>query len=434
VRIVRAIAAAAAVTIGVSGSAPDSTDAAFEAFFRAGNPGAAEKIAERMAKGGIDFDTAWARLKKGRTYTRASTGRRVERQLVDGTAFENTIEIPEQYDPSRRWAVRVQLHGGIGRPDPQDPQRPRPNRIAGEPQIYLFPQGWADAAWWNANQVDNILALVDRVKRTYNVDESHVYLTGISDGGTGVYYLAMREPTPWSACLPLIGSIRVLANPRVGADGDLFVGNLVNHPFFIVNGGRDPLYPASFVAPSIDLMQRAGVPLVFHPQPDAGHDTSWWPDEQQAFEQFVRDHPRNPYPERLTWETERTDRYNRIRWLVIEALGKTPDDAAPEDANSLDSGSEEPREPLFVHRRPSGRVDIVRRGNTIEARTRGVRGFTLLLSPDVFDFSAPIVVRVNGRNNLERRVAKDVSTLLKWAARDNDRTMLFAAELKITVS
>src|SRR5262249_39308634 len=160
---------------------------------------------------------------------------------------ENTIDVPDEYDPSRPWPVRVQLHGGIGLPSPRAPPRPRQNRIAGEPQNYLFPQGWADAARWHADQVGNILAPRDRVQRTYNVDESHVYLTGISDGGTGVYYLAMREPTPWSACLPLIGSIRVLANRSVGADGDLFVGNLVNRPFFIVNGGRDPLYPAAFV-------------------------------------------------------------------------------------------------------------------------------------------------------------------------------------------
>jgi hypothetical protein len=431
----RALAAAAAlVAIAASARSPDSIDTAFDAFFRAGNPGAAEKIGERIAKSGVDFETAWARLRNGRSYTKASTGRRVERQVVDGTAFENTIEIPDGYDPSRRWPVRVQLHGGIGRAEPQDPQRQRPNRIAGEPQIYLFPQGWADAPWWYPNQVSNILALVDRVKRTHNVDESRIYLTGISDGGTGVYYLAMREPTPWSACLPLLGSIRVLANRSVGADGDLFVGNLANRPFFIVNAGRDPLYPAAFVAPTIDLMQRAGVSLVFRPQPDAGHDTSWWPDEQNAYEQFVHEHPRNPYAERLSWQTERTDKYNRIDWLVIDALGATPNDAALDDVNTLADGGQRSGEPLFVHRRPSGRVDVVRRGNTIDAQTRGVRAFTLLLSPDVFDFGAAVAVRVNGRNTFEGRVTKDVATLLRWAARDNDRTMLFAAELKIHAS
>jgi predicted esterase len=422
----------AALVLAATAPAPDSIDASFDAFFRAGNPGAAEKVGERIARAGVDFEAAWARLKKGRAYTKASTGRRIERQNVDGTSFENTIEIPDEYDPSRPWPVRVQLHGGIGRPEPQDPQRMRQNRIAGEPQIYLYPQGWADAAWWHANQVDNILALLDRVKRTHNVDESRVYITGISDGGTGVYYLAMREPTPWSACLPLIGSIRVLANPAAGADGDLFVGNLVNRPFFIVNSGRDPLYPADFVVPTIGLMQRAGVSLVFHPQPDAGHDTSWWPDEQKAYEQFVHEHPRDPYPERLSWETERTDRYNRIHWLVIDALGATTGDAAFDDVNTF---GEKGRgaETLFEHRRRSGRVDVVRNGNKIDARTRGVRAFTLLLSPDVFDFSAPVEVTVNGRTLFDGRVTKDVAALLKWAARDNDRTMLYGAELKIRV-
>jgi dienelactone hydrolase len=416
------LVAAAALVCGAF--VPARIDADFDAFFRAGTPGAAEKAANALVKNGVTFDAAWARLKKGRTFAKASTGRRVDRQNVDGLSFENTIDIPDEYDPSRPWPLRVQLHGGIGRPAPQEPQRQRQNGIAGEPQIYAFPQGWADAAWWHANQVDNILALVDGLKRSYNVDESRIYLTGISDGGTGVYYLAMREPTPWSACLPLIGSIRVLSAPAVGADGDLFAGNLVNCPFFIVNSGRDRLYPADFIAPSIDLMKRAGVTLVYRPQPDAGHDTTWWPAEKKAFEQFVDDHPRDPYPARLSWETERTDRYNRIRWLVIDTLGATTSasDSDLEDAMGL-----------FEHRRPSGRVDLVRRGNTIEARTRGVRAFTILISPDVFDFDAPIVVSVNGRNTFQGRVAKDVSTLLKWAARDNDRTMLFAAELKIRV-
>ena len=436
----RAVTIAAAIVVSAA-LEPESIDAAFDAFFRAGNPGAAEKAAERLVTRGVDFNTAWAHLKKGRAYGKAATGRRTERRNVDGTAFENAIDIPDEYDPSRPWPVRVQLHGGIGRPAPQEPQRQRQNRIAGEPQIYLFPQGWADAAWWHANQVDNILTLLDRLKRTYNVDESHVYLTGISDGGTGAYYLAMREPTPWSACLPLNGSIRVLANRAVGADGDLFVGNLVNRPFFIVNGGRDPLYPAAVIEPTIELMQRAGVPLVFRPQPTAGHDTSWWPTEQKAYEQFVREHPRNPHPERLSWETERTDRYNRVHWLVIDSLGATSTDAALDDVNTFSplavernrEVSERSTEPLFAHRRSSGRVDIVRRGNTIEAQTRGVRAFTVLLSPDVFDFSAPVTVIVNGRNTFQSRVTKDVATLLKWAARDNDRTMLFAAELKIRV-
>ncbi len=499
----------------------DAIDAGFQAFWSAGNRRDAAKAADRLIGGRVEFDVAWRRLKQGRAYGKAPAGPRPQTLRVGDQTFENTIDIPEQYDPARPWPVRVQLHGGINRPEPQESPRRRQNRLAGEPQIYILPVGWGDAAWWHANQVDNILELVDRVKRTYNVDESHVYLTGTSDGGTGAYYLAMREPTPWSAYLPLIGNLRVLASPDARADGDLFVGNLVNRPFFIVNSEHDPLYPVAQIEPYIDLMRRAGVSLVFHPQPDAGHDTSWWPSERPAFETFVHDHPRNPYRDRLSWETERTDRYNRIDWLVIDALGTTSGAAALEDVNTysprgdadfgarseprVDDGTrltdvvdgsdayelglrkgdlivavdgravadgqaivramtdhrlgtpieivverkgrrqtlagKFPPEPvaapprkMFDHHRASGRVDLVRRGNTVEARTRGVRAFTLLLSPDVFDFAAPVAVTVNSRAAFQGVVKKDPAVLLKWAARDNDRTMLFGAELKIEVS
>ena len=65
------------------------------------------------------------------------------------------------------------------------------------------------------------------------------------------------------------------------------------------------------------------------------------------------------------------------------------------------------------------------------AFTRGVKEFTLLLSPDQFDFDQNVVVQVNGRVAFDGRVEKSVETLKKWAARDNDRTMLFGAEIKI---
>jgi len=75
----------------------------------------------------------------------------------------------------------------------------------------------------------------------------------------------------------------------------------------------------------------------------------------------------------------------------------------------------------------------VRNDNAFEARTRGVKAFTLLLSPDAIDFARPISVKVNGRVAFEGTVAKDPAVLLKWAARDNARDMLYAAELKVEV-
>lgn len=248
---------------------PTAVDKAFAAFWKADDPRGAERAAGRLLKTGVDFDTAYQRLKVGRPYGKEKTGEFGMRFTGGpGLLFENRIEIPDDYTPARPWQVRVQLHGGVGRPAsttlggasieeepsaqggraPNLPRQQRDNRIRGESQIYIYPSGFANAEWRHAVQVENILRLVDRVKRKYNVDESRIYLTGISDGGTGAYYVAMNEPTVWSAFLPLNGSIKVLQNPAARAEGELFATNLVNRPFYIVNGGRDHLYPARNIA------------------------------------------------------------------------------------------------------------------------------------------------------------------------------------------
>ena len=89
---------------------------------------------------------------------------------------------------------------------------------------------------------------------------------------------------------------------------------------------------------------------------------------------------------------------------------------------------------LFSRPKRPGRVDLSRNGNTIHATTRGVTEFTLLLSPDKFDFSQPVKVVANGHTAFESRVERNLKTLLKWAARDNDRTMLYGAEVKIKLA
>ena len=147
----------------------------------------------------------------------------------------------------------------------------------------------------------------------------------------------------------------------------------------------------------------------------------WYPQEAENVAAFIRDHPRDALPDRLSWETERTNRYQRHSWLLITGLGP------------VEGESDFPPVDIFPHRQPSGRVDLVRRGNTVHARTRGVRRFTLLLSPAEFDLSKPIIVMTNGVTAFEGMVEPDLATLLRWAARDRDRTALFAVELEIDV-
>lgn len=374
-----------------------------------------------------------ARLRTGRSYPPRPAGQTTFRFTAsDGTALESVVDVPEGYRPDRRWPVRIQLHGGIGRPESAEARAVMPNRIQGEEAIYLYPRGHAKAEWWHLNQYEHIVALLDWVKRTYNVDENRVYMTGISDGATGDYFYAMKLTTPFSAFLPLNGNMRVLATPNTRANGQMYAGNLVNKPLFIVNGGKDPLYPAASIGPHIEMLKAAGASVEYRPQPEAGHDTSWWPVEREHFERFVAAHPRQPHPEAVSWESERTDRYNRAHWLVIDQLGRRPGDAADlEDVNRFPGSGGEQR--MYARTFPSGRVDARRDGNAYEVRTRGVAAFTLLLGPDVLDLSQPVTVRVNGTVVFEGPVSHSLRTLLEWHARDADRTMLYTVALPVRV-
>jgi predicted esterase len=496
-------------------------DKAFRSFWSASNPNDAAERIDVIVKTGISFEDALMHLRQGREYEAdVPRGRQFGRhRTANGIEHYYAFVVPDTYDPARPHQVRVQLHGGIGRLRPAPINRIRVDSLAGAvDEISVFPVGWAESMWWSAVQVDNLHRILDRLKRTYNIDENRVYLTGASDGGTGAFFMAFRDTTPWASFLPLIGDMMVLSTPSVRADGEMFPGNAINKPFFIVNGGRDRLYPAHVTQIYANHLQTLGGTVVFRVYPESDHSTAWWPEERATFEEFVHDHPREPLPDKISWQTERTDRYNRAHWLVIDRLGSVAGESHLPDSNVLRRGREldfglrinsgvdrgrrafevvpgsnaavlglrtgdrfvevngtpvqtgrdiaegmqtwdlgkpvtfvverdgkravlegifQPAEvdvppaAIFPRRKPSGRVDLVRSGNVIEASTEGVQAFTLLLSPSIFDFRRPVRVVANGRTAFEGMVEPSVATMLKWAARDNDRTMIFGAELSI---
>jgi len=512
-----ACAVAAALPVLAAAQHP-AADAAFARFWAADSPADAASQIDAIIKTGVSFDEARRALRQGRTYSAQPTGIvRLKNTTNDRVEHHYALNVPETYSPTRAYQARFQLHGGVsGRHSNVPPANTGSiGALAGAEQIYIIPFAWDAAEWWTDDQLLNLREILDTVKRRYNVDENRVVMSGVSDGGTGTYYMAMRDTTPYAAFLPLNGYHVVLTNNDLQVDGPMYPNNLRDKPLFIVNGERDPLYPTRVVDPHIDNFKKGGVVVDYRPQAGAGHNTQWWPAVKDAYEAFVRDHPRHPLPDALTWETADA-LHNRAHWLVIDALGKAPGEAASlPDLNDVPSeprlefgvrsigsrinrvlpGSNaeriglkpgdalmhlndqtvhiqidveevfahtmpgekitllvarnnapvelegtyapkpvtDPPHALFDRSTPSGRVDLVRTGNTIAATTRGVTAFTLLLSPDQFDFTRPVTVVANGRTAFAGRVQPDVRTLLKWAAADNDRTMLFGAELHITL-
>ena len=331
--------------------------------------------------------------------------------------------------------MHVYLHGGVSA-QKGTPRWRDPSPYLNDEAVVVFPEAWRESQWWNESQVENLAGIVRDLKREYNLDENRVFLLGISDGGSGLFYQASRDTTPWAGFLPLISHPAVVANPRTGVDGQLYVRNMAEKPFLIVNldGGR--LYPAGRVRPFVDAFEAAGMPVQFVVRPESGHHMRWWPDERDRIDDFLMRTTREALPDRLAWETDRTDAGNRNHWMLVTELGEADAELALDALNTVVLAVSPARPQGLVRRmfprdRPSGRIVLRRDENVVTVETTGIAGFTILVSPDRFDLSRPIRVLVNGRTAVEQSLEPDVRTLMQWAVRDDDRTMLFAAELAV---
>jgi hypothetical protein len=177
---VAAVVARGALALTTAAGTAD-IEAAFKKFWGARSPQDATKAVPDIAASGVTFDEALKRLKEGRTFL-ANVPKGVVRtsyRAPTGHEFFYALNIPESYDPARRYQVRIQLHGGVGR----ESNGPRGDgtigALAGAEQIYVIPYSWQDAPWWGEEQLANLRTILDGVKRTYNVDENRVAVAGV---------------------------------------------------------------------------------------------------------------------------------------------------------------------------------------------------------------------------------------------------------------
>ncbi len=350
-------------------------------------------------------------VKQGPVYRDAVERGVIEADRYDsqGVRFPYAFLIPDSYDPTRSYPVEFMLHGGVGRPKHEPGEslwRSGYENLRKEDRIVVVPAAWREAYWWQSSQADNLPILLRLLKQSYNVDENRVTMTGVSDGGTGAYFFAFKQPTQWAAFLPYIGHPGVLRNTNSGGGYRLFFENLQNKPMYIVNGENDRLYPAESVKPFIDILEQTRVNYTWVVIEGGGHNTQWLPDVAPEIEAFKLENPRDPLPDHLQWVTDRIDRYNRNHWLVINQRSKQGTPAV---------------------------MEVIREGNQFNVMADGAGEFTLLLSPEEVDFSKPIKVVVNDDTLFDEKVEMSTATLFKWARGDLDRTMLFLSEVTVEV-
>ena len=122
----------------------------------------------------------------------------------------------------------------------------------------LDPRGWNTIA-------DEVMAMVEHTLATYKGDPRRVYLTGLSYGGMGTWYLAAKHPDKFAAIAPVVGyGTPSMAPALAGA----------KMPLWVFAGGRDTTVPVKYFYPLLNKLEELGHPDVrFTIEADMGHDT-----------------------------------------------------------------------------------------------------------------------------------------------------------------
>ena len=126
------------------------------------------------------------------------------------------VWLPEGYgdDRNKEWPLIVFLHGS-GDQD-YDSQwvlsvgLPAVLLLEEEPDdfgfVVLTPQANALQSWWSPGQLELLDGVVSSALETYLVDPDRVYVTGLSMGGYGSWWLATTYPDRYAAVLSISGS------------------------------------------------------------------------------------------------------------------------------------------------------------------------------------------------------------------------------------
>lgn len=281
-----------------------------------------------------------ARLAKALPVEIAQTGWRSAKATdAKGVARPFEFYVPKSIaEKSGTVPLLVHLHGGVARDDfPANPGQGSSGAMwiesaEAEGFVVACPSARKDCMWWSEAGAGNVLAVIREVKRHAPIDDDAVIGTGFSDGGSGSYYLAMAEPTPFGAFLPLNGHFAVAA----GVSGEnLYLDNLARTPLFIAQTQDDPLYPAASLLPHVRAAMEAGASVHLVSYPRGGHRPVYFPEQREAMTRFVVGTKRNPLPRAIHWRCA-TPRLGRADWLEITSIGESGSDpAAEEDVNVM---------------------------------------------------------------------------------------------------
>lgn len=201
----------------------------------------------------------------------------------DGTTLKYRLYKPAA-KAGAKYPLVLFLHGAGERGDDNEAQlqhgvRDFLERQTEAPCFLIVPQCpreefWVEIDWGGPGErgtigaqpsppMQLVLEVVERIAAKAPVDRDRMYVTGLSMGGYGTWFLAGREDSPFVAAAPVCG----------GGDPAL-AKRYVDLPLWVFHGGADEVVPAERSREMVEAIKAAGGMPRYTEYPGVGHD-SW---------------------------------------------------------------------------------------------------------------------------------------------------------------
>jgi len=154
------------------------------------------------------------------------------------------------------------------------------------PAIVLLPQKPDYESQWIEHE-HAVMAMLERVKQTWPIDASRVYLTGLSQGGAGTWDIAASNPDIFAAIAPVCGYVRAIFSPdedklrdrRITSESKAakeIADAIGDTPVWIFHGADDTVVSPSHSEAMRGALKTVGNEARYSLYPGVGHD-AWTP-------------------------------------------------------------------------------------------------------------------------------------------------------------
>ncbi|HSQ75725.1 MAG TPA: alpha/beta hydrolase-fold protein [Bacteroidota bacterium] len=218
---------------------------------------------------------------------------------IAGTVYKYQVYVPSTYSQAQTWPVILFLHGagergndgllqtqtGLGTAIRQNAAR--------YPAIVVFPQCPPDSIWVGEPS-QAAMAALQKTLQEFKTDANRVYLTGLSMGGNGTWYLAYRHPESFAAVVPIcawiqrnnswVSKFEPVVPDNTEAAFATVAKKLARVPVWIFHGEADGAVPVGQSRQAAAALTAIGAPVQYTELPGTGHN-SW--DAAYGSEKFV---------------------------------------------------------------------------------------------------------------------------------------------------